>query len=112
MIRRAAFAFDRTVQKISAVKLNAWFGGPHFHLAAGFGVEESNYQNRLRASVAVENPIVVVALAKFQLFVVECDARTDGRGLAKIERSAGDGTQLAGRDQAFIDGSELLRRDH
>ncbi len=85
MVRRAAFAFDRTVQKISAVKLNAWFGSPHFHFAAGFGVEKSDDQYRLRASVAVQNPIVVVALAKFQLFVVVRDARADGAGLAIIE---------------------------
>ena len=49
-------------------------------------------------AIYVERPVMIVALAEFQLFVAIFDAHADRRGLQKIERSVVHVLQFAGRE--------------
>src|SRR5215471_19021957 len=55
------------------------------------------------SGLAVDDEVVVVAAAEFQLLVVLVDARADRRRLRKVERRAFDASQFAGRDQSRVD---------
>ena len=54
---------------------------------------------------------MVVAAAKLQLLVVLADARADGGGVGEIEGRARDGAQLAGGNEACVDGREAVGED-
>src|ERR1019366_789156 len=101
----AALAGEGAVEEIAGVELNARLGGEHFHHAAGGGPFDARRESEARA-FAIDHPIVVVAMAELELFVVLVGARADGGGLGEIEGRAGDGLELAGGDQAGIDRSE------
>jgi len=51
---------------------------------------------------AVQDEIMVIALAKFDLLVVRINPWPDRGGLAEIDRGAGDLTKFAGRDQRAL----------
>ena len=55
---------------------------------------------------------MIVTFTKLQLFVVVLDPSSDRSRLVEIERSAGNGPQLPGRNQTFVDGRELTGLDH
>ena len=61
--------------------------------------------------VAIEHPIVVVAVALLQLIVVVVDARADGGGLAKIKRRACNRSDFAQRNRVCIHGSVVAGVD-
>ena len=61
---------------------------------------------------AVEDEVVVVALAELDLLVVGVDARADGSRLAEVERRARDRPQLAGRDQRRVHRRVPVGVDH
>src|SRR5438552_3164699 len=76
----AAFPLDRPIQEVAGIKLEARFGGPDLHRAAGFGV--ANFGGFAHAAVAfVEHPVVVVAFAELELPIVLADACADGSRL-------------------------------
>ena len=75
-----------------------------------FGSSDMRGEFQARAG-AVENPVVIVAAAELDLLVICVDALADGVGLAEIEGRAVDFAQLAGGDQAGIDGREAVRVD-
>ena len=87
LIRPAALAGDGAVQKIADLKLQAGFSRKHFQHAAYLRLVNRRHQSKL-AERFVDDPIVVVAVAKFDLFIIRADPRADGRGRAKIERRA------------------------
>ncbi len=100
------FRLDCTIEKISRVELNSGLGGQHLQHAAAQWLFDASRQLEPVAGPA-QHPIVVIAFAELQLFIVVADARADGRGLAKIERRAVDRAKLARGDKPRID-----RRDN
>src|SRR5579885_936329 len=106
-VRSAAFAVNRSVEEICRVELDAWLRGEDFQNAAAGWLFDARRQ-REPAARAIQHPIVVVAVPALELFVVLLDARSDCGGLAEIERSAGDGPQLAGGNQPGIHGSKAI----
>ena len=75
LINPAAFARD-AVEMIRRVKLHARFGGEHFHHATAPRLEDARRQRQF-AGGFVENVVVIVTGAEFDLFVVGVDARAD-----------------------------------
>src|SRR5262249_15951527 len=63
-------------------------------------------------SLPVKHPVMIVTSTKLQLLVVIPDPSPDRGRLVEIERRAGDGLQLPGWNQTFVDGGELAGLDH
>src|ERR1700680_3356237 len=107
-IHRAAFSFDRPVQKIPGVKLNAGLGRPDLHhTTVRWLLYPSRETDLLRAN-PIDHPVVVVSFAKLQLLVVMLDPRPDRRRLAEIEWSARNRFQHSCRNQPAIHRSEMV----
>lgn len=104
-IRFAGLSADRAIEIIAAVKLDCGFIGEDFESAAGSWVVKFGGQFQVGGWI-VQDEIMVVAVAKYQLLVVIVDALADGRWLAKIEWSAGDVAQFAGGNRARVDRGE------
>src|SRR5215475_5236747 len=94
-------------EKVSDVKLNARFGRPDFHYSARRRFGDFSRLTQY-SGLAVDDEVVVVALAEFQLLFVLVDARADRRRPREIEGRAFDASQLTGRDQGRIDRRETL----
>ncbi len=111
LVNGATLAFVRTVEKITAIKLQARFGRQDFHESSGRRLV--NRSDRFQVfSLAVEHPVMIVPLSKLQLFVVGLDPSSDRSRFVEIKRSARNGLQLPGRNQTFVDGRELTGLDH
>src|SRR5690348_3289907 len=107
----AALAVDAAVEEIAAVKLNARLRGQDFQFPSRFFVVNAGGEDEAGLVIAIQDEIVVVALAEFELLVVVIDARADGRGFAKIEGSACDIFEFSGGNEGGVDGGELIRVD-
>src|SRR5215813_6577515 len=106
----AAFALHLS-EKVAVVELHARIGRQDFHYSACRGVGDFRRLTQY-SGLAVDDEVVVVALAEFQLFVVLVDARADRRRLRKVERRVFDASQFTGRDQGRLNRSEALGVDH
>src|SRR5260370_20804336 len=91
-IRLAALSLDRAVQEVAGVELHARFGGMDFEHATALRLFHSRGQ-RQRFSTLVEHPVVIVSPAEHQLLIYLFDARSDRRGLARLEEQT-DATAL------------------
>ena len=109
-VGRAAFPVDRAIEKISRVKLDSRLRRPHFQFPPGLRIHHRGGQRGLAAAWAVEHPIVIVAMAKFQLLFIIPDARTNCRGLVEIECRARHRAQFPCGNQALIHWSKLICR--
>src|SRR5271168_3910372 len=82
------FAGISWIEMVGSVKLHAGFAGEHLQDAAGGRIDNFCSANDLQIGWAVVNdPIVIVAGTKLELFVGIVDASADGVRLKKIERS-------------------------
>src|SRR5258708_4372928 len=111
LVSDATLADVRAVEKITAIKLQARFGRQNFHESSRGRLVNRSDQLQV-FSLAIEHPVMIVALSKLQLFVVVLDPSTDRSRFVEIERGASNGLQLPGRNQTFIDGRELTGLDH
>ena len=102
----SALSVSTAIQKISGIDLDAGLGRGNFQDPPSGGFIEGGGKAGLIFYTGVQHPIVIVAVAKLQLFVILVNARADSRGFAEIKRSACDGTKFAGRNQSRIHGSE------
>jgi hypothetical protein len=83
----AALALNRAVQKVPSVKLNSRLRRVNFHHSPAGWLYDARRQRAVARFVEiVQHPIVILALAKFKLFVVPFDARTNRGRLGEIER--------------------------
>src|SRR5580693_4136530 len=105
LIRLSTFAFDRSVQEISAVKLDSWLVRQNLQHASTAWIIELGGFCRL-SSAAIQYPVVIVSTASMKLFIVCADTRSNCSRLAKIERSPFHGFQLSRRNQSGIHGSK------
>ena len=105
------FTCKASVQEVATIKLNAWFFCQHFHQTARGWFEQSGSELEARA-LAVEDKIMVVAQAEFNLLVVRIHPCADGCGLPKVEGRSFHRAKFAGRDEGFVHGSEFIRSNH
>ena len=99
-IRNAALPFDRAIQKISGIKLNSGLIGQDLQHAPTAGLIDFGRLRKLAA--AVQHPVVIVAVALFQLIVVVVNSCAHSGRFAEIKRSSGDGCQLSGGNQFVV----------
>jgi hypothetical protein len=87
--------------KIPGIKLKTGLGCRDVQNAAG---RRRRLARRAQAVIlAIHHKVVVVSSAIPELFVVLRNSRADGHWLSKIERSALDGGDFAGRNRCGID---------
>src|SRR5499433_3588685 len=94
----SANTLNRAVQAEAHIELNPGFGGPDFHKSSGRGVGDRTDLAHL-ARRSVQDEVVVVAAGAGNLRV----ACADRGWLAEIERCAGNGLELPGRNQRRVD---------
>src|ERR1044072_6859009 len=71
-IEFSSFARQRTIKKVSRIKLHARFGGPHLHDATTRRfIRRSRESHHTRR--AIDHPRVIVATTKFYLFIILID---------------------------------------
>ena len=109
-VHRTALAGDRAVEEVPRVELHARLRRRDVHDAAGGRLAHRDDAPE-RAGVAVEHPVVVVALAVRDLLVLRVDAGADRGGGAEVERRALHRPQLAGRDEGGVDRREPVGLD-
>src|SRR6266851_657668 len=111
-ISEPALANSCAVKEIAGIKLDAGFGGPDFHDAAGSGLEDARGERFALVHGHAQDEVVIVAAAEFQLLVGLIDARPDGGGFAKVEGRVRHVAKFAGGNQTGIDGSVLVGVNH
>src|ERR1043165_227429 len=78
-------ARQRTIKKVSRIKLHARFGGPHLHDAA-----TRRFIRRCREShhtrPSVDHPRMIVATTEFQLFIILIDPLANRIRSQKVAR--------------------------
>ncbi len=95
------FAYLTAVEKISGVELHARFCGPNLHHAPGSWFEHfRRLSQRLR--VSIQNPIVIVAIADFELLIALTDSCSNRHWLCEVERRTFHTAQFADRNQPGI----------
>ena len=95
------FPGNRPVQKIAGVELHSWLGGQDLqHSSAGGFVHQGGTGEAV--VLAVDHPVVIIAVSQNQLFIVLVDAFADRSGLAEVHGRALDRPQLAGRNQGLV----------
>src|SRR5579863_2433688 len=87
LVRFAALPVKRSIEEIAGVELNGGLGGEDFDDPPRFRIADPCGKFQAAAG-AVENPVVIVAAAELDLFVIGGNALADRVGLAKIERRA------------------------
>lgn len=107
VVNDAIFAGDLAVQEIAGVELQAGFGGGDFQDATGGGLGNASLEGHFSVRI-VNDPVVVVATAEFELFVVLADAGADGRGGGEVKRGAFDGAQFAKGDERAVNRGEFV----
>src|SRR5580765_2978346 len=98
----SALSLNGTVQEISAVKLNGWLVGKHTELASTAWIVEQGSFSKF-AIFAIKHPVMIVAFAQTDLFIVCVDPLPDGCCFAEIKRSSCHGFQFTGWNQPRID---------
>ena len=110
LVRFPALAFDRAVQEIAAVKLDSRLIGRDFqHAPAAWIVEFGGF--RQFPALAVQHPVMVIAMTPVQLFIVRVNPRSNGGRFAKIKGRRFHRLQLTRRNQPGIHGREARCMD-
>src|ERR1700693_4076997 len=99
LVDLAALSLDGPIQKVSSVKLDTGLRGEHLQHAPGGRFLHARCQAEF-VSLLVQDPIVIVAVAEFELFIVVANMRADHGRLSKIERSSAHWPQLTDRNQS------------
>src|SRR5579859_3427372 len=82
----ALFAGHCAVEKVSGIELDAGLSGGNFKHTSARGIVGAGGEDETGVSgLAVENEVVVVAVAKDELFVAVIDARANFRRLGEVE---------------------------
>src|SRR5579871_694616 len=110
-INGSAVSRECSIQAISGIELQAWFGRQQFEHATAPRFPNSRCQNGTLRVRRIQDVVMIVAAAKLKLLVASCDPLSDLMRSAEIERCSVDAAQLAGWDQALIDRSVLIRGD-
>src|SRR5438128_6882930 len=92
-----------SAEEIPGIELNAGLRCRDLEGAAALRIDEPRRRLQPRAA-AVNDPVVIVAAAVFQLHVGVLNTGADRRGLAKVEGRSLDGGQFAGRNQGVVNG--------
>ena len=100
LVNMAGFACDCAVEEIAGVELQPGLRRRDIERSAALRILELRGVTQPR--VAIQDPVMVVALAVLDLLVIRVDARADRGRLAEVERRAVDGCELAGRNQPCI----------
>lgn len=97
-VRGSALASGRSIEKITAVKLDPRFGREYFQHPPTVRFE--NLRGRLQpaASESFENPVMVVAASELELLILLIDPGADRGWTPKIKRTALHRQQLPCRD--------------
>src|SRR5215471_17315023 len=82
-IHLAFFAMNGSIQEVAAIELHAGFGSPHFHCPATVRLVNFRRQGERMLAFRIQDPVVIVASAEFQLLVVLVDPRPYGFGMRK-----------------------------
>src|SRR5438067_8545883 len=110
----AAFAGDAAVEKIAGIKLQAWLGGGDLHRATtrGFDDARGEYQGVCGRAAAIQNEVVIVAVAVANLRVLSLIySRSDRSWRPEVERRALHGCDLARRYQRGVDWRDRIGVD-
>src|ERR1700722_14463618 len=102
----ASLAGRGGAQKVAGVDLDSRLSGPGFHDTASRGFIKNSCQTRHGFHAGIQYPVVIVAVTKFQLFVILVDARANGGGLPEIKRRTGNRTELTCWDHSRVNRSE------
>src|ERR1700722_6779967 len=105
----ASLAKRGAAQKIAGVDLDARLSRPRFYDTASRWFVKYRGQTRLRFHARIQNPVVIVTVAKLQLFIILLDARADRSGFPEIKRRTGNRTELAGWNHSRVNRSEAAR---
>lgn len=92
-----------SIEEISGIKLEAGFGGFDGESAAGGGFGEDGGGHEFAVVFFLEDEVVIVAKAVFELLVLVTDAVADAGGFVEVEGGVFDGGN-AGGDGGGIDG--------
>src|SRR5262245_17760329 len=108
LISVAALSGQSAIQKVAGVKLHSRFRGQYFHgaPARGFKDHSNSPQN---SGPPVQHKVVIVSLAKLELFVVLVNATANLLLVAEIEWSGADTLELAGWNRSGISRSKPAR---
>src|ERR1700758_4866854 len=107
LVDMAVLTDNRTVKEIASVELDAGLRGRDFEHTSASGLVGARRQ-REAVAFAVDDPVVVVAVAEDDLFVRVVDAGADPGGSGEIERRALDRAEFAGGDEVLIDRGEAV----
>src|SRR5205814_3603699 len=110
-VNLSTLAVNRAVEEVASIELNPGLGGEDLHDAPGFRLRDSRGERQAGAGT-IQDKIVIVAPAEFQLFVGIVNTGSDGGGPAEVEGCAFDLAQLAGRDQGGVNRSKSVRVNH
>src|SRR4051812_20939727 len=111
LIRKAAFSELGAVEEIARVELDAGLGSEDFEDAATDGFADFCGWGE-RATIAIENEIVIVTDAVAELLVIVIDARANGAGGGEIERRIGDRLNLSSGNEQVINRRIAIGVDH
>ena len=105
MVGLATFASEFSIEKIAAVKLQAWLGGEDFDHATGRWFMDGGGESEFPALV-IEHPVVIVAATKFDLLVIGIHSLANAMGCGEIERGLFHWTKFSRGNEADVDGGK------
>src|SRR5947208_1768736 len=94
IVNLAALANEFSVQEISGVELQTGFGSNDFQHAATGRIMDAGSELQL-TRFFVQNPIMIVTFAEFELLILLIDTRADGGRFAEIKGRPFDRPQFA-----------------
>src|SRR5687768_11502966 len=94
---------------VARVHLNAGLGGVDVEDAATFRIAKCRGKPDLAVGIVAQHEVVVVTVAKTQLFVVVVDTRADALRACEVERGTVNWPDLTCRDQRVVYGGEVTR---
>src|SRR5436309_15087076 len=98
-------------QGVSREELDARLGGQDLEQPPALRLEQPRREDEAAGGAPVEDEVVIVPAGGSQLVVGRADPRADARGAPEIERGAGHGAELAGRNERWVHRNELRRED-
>src|ERR1043166_5120137 len=107
-IHAATLSRDRAVEEVPRIELHTRLVRRDVERTARARLDDAHHMAHARP---VEDPIVVIPARDLQLLVRLGDPRPDRRWRPEIEGCAGDGRQLARRNQRRVYGRVAARRD-
>ncbi len=110
LIHLPAFSVDCAVKVVGRVKLHPRPIRKNIQYPSARRLGDAGDPAQFARPI-IDNKIMIVTVAQFQLLVVLVDARADGGGLTKIKRRSVDGPEFASRNERRIHGCEAIRFD-